>query len=413
MRTLFLNIKEIFQIDKGHDNQLVKGAHMSDLKTIRNAFLIVNNGTIENYGKMEDLIANQSFDKTYDASGQYLFPSFCDSHTHLVYPAPREGEFFDRLKGLTYLEIAQKGGGILNSANLLHSTSEEELYNSAKERVEEIAQKGTGAVEIKSGYGLNLEDELKILRVIRRLSESTPLEIKATLMAAHAIPKRFNGDSAAYTDEIINEIIPVVASEGLADFVDVFCEEGFFTVTDTDRILNSGMKYGFRAKVHANQMNFSGGVELAVKYNAISADHLEHLDAREIELLKNSDTIPVLLPGSTEFLQMKYAPGRAMIDTGLPISIASNYNPGSSPWGDMRYMLYLASLHYKMNFNELLNASTINGALAMDLGESFGSITRGKRANFYLTKPISSPEFIVYAFLTPIIDKIFLNGEQL
>ncbi|NCB27724.1 MAG: imidazolonepropionase, partial [Bacteroidia bacterium] len=333
------------------------------------------------------------------------------SHTHLVYAGSREIEFFDKLKGLSYSEIAARGGGILNSAKLLHEAAEDDLLKQALLRAREIISFGTGAVEIKSGYGLSLEDELKMLRVARRIGEFTPLTVKTTFLGAHAVPARYTGRREEYVDEIISEMIPVIATDELADYIDVFTEEGFFSVEDTDRILNAGMKYGLRPKVHANQMSFSGGVQVGVKYNAISVDHLEYTGEEEFRVLKESETMATLLPGATQFLEMDYAPAREMIDYGLPVAIATNYNPGSCPSGDMRYMMFLGALKMKMTPNELINAATINGAYAMGLEETHGTIAVGKKANFLITAPIPSIEFIPYAFTSSWIDKIYLNGR--
>jgi len=320
-------------------------------------------------------------------------------------------EYSDKLRGLSYQEIAARGGGILNSANLLHNTSEEELYRQSVHRAWEIMSFGTGAVEIKSGYGLTPEDEIKMLRVAKRIGEETPLTVKRTFLGAHAVPERYKGRREEYVNEIINEMIPVIAAEELADYIDVFTEEGFFSVEDTDRIFNAGIKYGLRPKIHANQMSFSGGVQVAAKYGAISADHLEFTAKEEFEALKKSGTIATLLPGSTFFLEMEYAPARDMINYGLPIAIATNYNPGSSPSGDMKFMMALACLKMKLTPEEAINAATINGAFAMNLGESHGSIAVGKKANLLITKEIPSYEFIPYAFTTPLVDTLVMNGK--
>lgn len=430
MKILIKNIKKLVQVEnphplngQPHGVRKKPGMQMSQLESIDDAYLLIEDDKIIGFGTMDSLPQvkhifgdksgeNNSY-TTIDATGKMVFPSFCDSHTHLVYAGSREREFFDKINGLSYSEIAKRGGGILNSSRVLHNTSEEELYRVSVQRVNEIISKGTGAVEIKSGYGLNLEDELKMLRVIRRISQQMPVTVKATLLGAHAVPERFNGDSHEYTNEVINEMIPIVAAEELAHFVDVFCENGFFSQTDTDRILNAAIKYGLRPKVHANQMSFSGGVQTGIKYNAISVDHLEYIGEQEISLLKNSDTMPTLLPGSTFFLGMDYPPAKQMIKAGLPLAIASNYNPGSSPSGDMRFMMFLAALNMKLTINELINATTINGAAAMDLDSTHGTIAVGKTANIFITKEIPSVEFFVYSYSTPLIDTIILNGKVL
>jgi len=352
-------------------------------------------------------------DEVVDLKGAVVMPSFCDSHTHLVYAGSREREFIDKVRGLSYKEIAARGGGILNSAQLLHETDENELFRQTEVRAREILSYGTGAVEIKSGYGLNPEDEIKMLRVAKRIEKETPLTVKTTFLGAHAVPSRYLGKREEYVNEIINEMIPVIATEELADYVDVFTEDGFFTVEDTDRILNAGMKYGLRAKVHANQMSFSGGVQVGVKYNAISVDHLEFTGVEEFNILKNSDTMATLLPGSTFFLEMEYAPARRMIESGIAVALATNYNPGSSPYGDMRFIMALAALKYKMTTEEIINAVTINGAYAMGLSESHGSIARGKRADFIVCKDIPSLDYIPYTFTSPLIDQIWLGGVKI
>jgi imidazolonepropionase len=388
---------------------------MSSLGIIENGYLLTDDDLISDFGMMSQLTDERLKcmmpDESVDVCGRMVLPTFCDSHTHLVYAGSREIEFFDKLKGLSYSEIAARGGGILNSAKLLHEAAEDDLLKQALLRAREIVSFGTGAVEIKSGYGLSLEDELKMLRVARRIGEFTPLTVKTTFLGAHAVPARYTGRREEYVDEIISEMIPVIATEELADYIDVFTEEGFFSVEDTDRILNAGMKYGLRPKVHANQMSFSGGVQVGVKYNAISVDHLEYTGEEEFRVLKESETMATLLPGATQFLEMDYAPAREMIDYGLPVAIATNYNPGSCPSGDMRYMMFLGALKMKMTPNELINATTINGAYAMGLEETHGTIAVGKKANFLITAPIPSIEFIPYAYTSSWIDKIYLNGR--
>jgi len=414
MKTLIKNIKKLVQTEE-NPVLIRSGKEMSVLNFIDNAYLIIDDDKIIEFGEMVQLKDNfnQNQDIVIDAQGKMVFPAFCDSHTHLVYAGSREMEFADKLKGLSYKDIAKRGGGILNSAQLLHETSEDELYKQALARVYEIIGFGTGAVEIKSGYGLSVEDEIKMLRVIKRISETTPLTVKSTFLGAHAVPKRYNGKQEEYVDEIISVMIPLIATEELAEYIDVFCEDGFFTIEDTDRIFNAAIKYGLRPKVHANQMSFSGGVQVGVKYNAISVDHLEFTGKSEFESLKGSETIATLLPGTTFFLGMDYAPAREMINYGIPVALASNYNPGSCPSGDMKFMMALAALKMKLTPQEAINASTINGAYAMGLSETHGSIAVGKIANLIITKPIPSVEYIPYAFSTPFVEKMILDGKEI
>lgn len=423
MKKLFINIGRLVQTESGESVLNRAGKEMSRLESIENAYLAVNGDTIEDFGSMDTIEALRAkgpeyyfenfADEVIDLEGATVIPAFCDSHTHLVFAGSREQEFADKIRGLSYKEIAARGGGILNSAELLHNTDEEELFRQTMERAREIISFGTGAVEIKSGYGLNPEDELKMLRVAKRIGEETPLTVKTTFLGAHAVPARHSGKREEYVNEIINEMIPVIASQELADYIDIFVEEGFFSVTDADRILNAGMKYGLRAKVHANQMSHSGGVQIGVKYNAASVDHLEFTGKEEFELLKQSETVATLLPGSDFFLEMDYAPARRMIESGLTVAIASNYNPGSSPYGNMQFMMGLAALKLKMTTEEILNAVTINGAAAMGLSETHGSIARGKVANFIVTKIVPSLDFVSYAFTTPFIHRMFLKGAEI
>ena len=418
-RTLFLNIKELVGVQEVP--ALKVGPQMDDLNGIKDAFLYVEDGKIMHYGAMSQMpetLKNMAENpvlqsgEVVDTTGRYIMPAFCDSHTHLVYAGSREQEFTDKIKGLSYQEIARRGGGILNSAKLLSETSEESLYRSALQRAREIMSQGTGAVEIKSGYGLNPEDEIKMLRVIARLKESTPLTVKSTFLGAHAFPARYAEDHNGYVEEIINEMIPMIASEGLAEYIDAFCEEGFFSVEDTDRIFNAGMKYGLRPKVHANQMGFSGGVQVGVKYGAISVDHLESTGPQEFEALKNSDTIATILPGATFFLNMEYAPAKQMIEYGIPVAMASNYNPGSCPSGSLQFQMALACIAMKLTPAQALNACTINGAFAMGVDDILGAITPGKQANLILTKEIPSIDFIPYAFTTPFIERLYIAGKE-
>lgn len=416
MRIFIKNIKKLINVRENTPSAL-SGEQLGVLPCIEDAYLITDGDSIIDFGEMSEIeegqlaAIEQSVDKVIDATGRMVFPSYCDSHTHLVYAGSREMEFSDKLRGLSYQEIARRGGGILNSVALLHNTSEDSLLEQTLVRAKEIISMGTGAVEIKSGYGLSVEDEMKMLRVAKRVAENTPLTVKTTLLGAHAVPARYKDNRSGYVDEIVNEMIPAVAAEGLAEFVDIFCEEGFFSVEDAERIFEQGIKYGLRPTVHANQMSFSGGVQVGVKYDAISVDHLEYTGEQEYDVLASSNTIATLLPGATFFLNMDYPNARAMISKGVKVAIASNYNPGSCPSGDMKYMMALALLKMKMTPEEAINAVTINGAFAMGLGEQFGSITVGKRANLFITKEIPSYEFLPYSFTSSLIDTIILNGE--
>jgi imidazolonepropionase len=412
---LITNIKSLIQVEE-LPRLKVCGHEMSELRTINDAFLYIINGLIFDFGLMINLnttkIVSENPDvEIIDVSGKYVFPSFCDSHTHLVYSGSRETEFIDKIRGLSYTEIAKRGGGILNSAKKLHKTSEDELFIQSIKRVDEIISFGTGAVEIKSGYGLNLDDELKMLRVIRRIKDSSPVEVRATFLGAHAIPQEYKSHKDKYVDIIINEMIPVIAAEELADFIDVFCDKGFFSVEDTERILMAGMKYGLIAKIHANELDYSGGIQTAVKYNALSADHLEFTGDSEIEALLGSETMPTLLPGSAFFLGMNDPPARKMMNAGLPLALASDYNPGSSPSGNMKFIMSLGCIKLKMLPEEVINAVTINSAYAMGISETHGSIAKGKVANVFITKEIPSIEFMPYAFGSNLIETIILKGK--
>lgn len=411
MKLLVRNIGKIVGVESTGSQMRVCGADMSRLDTLDDAWLLADNGRIVTFGRMEGL-GEIAADRIVDAEGGMLFPSFCDSHTHLVYAGSREQEFLDKINGLSYEEIARRGGGILNSADLLHQTSEDDLYAQAMERVREIAAMGTGCVEIKSGYGLSTADELKMLRVIRRIRETAPLEVRATFLGAHAVARAYRGRQEEYVDLICREMLPAVAAEGLADFIDVFCDEGFFTVEETARMLKAGRKLGLRAKIHANELAVSGGVQVGVAYDALSVDHLERMGQAEIDALHGAVTMPTLLPGAAFFLGMSYPPARAMIDAGLGVALASDYNPGSSPSGNMRMVMSLASIRMKMTPAEAINAATLNGAYAMGLSREFGSITAGKVANFFITKPMPSIEFFTYAYQTPLIRRVFLRGEE-
>ena len=417
MKTLVINIKQLVQVEE-QPRTWVAGADMARLGIIDNAYLLVDGERIEAFGRMEDLdkeavyACNETV-KEIDATGRLVLPSYCDSHTHLVYAGSREIEYIDKIRGLSYEEIARRGGGILNSAERIRKASEEELFDSALARLREIASLGTGAVEIKSGYGLSTESEIKMLRVIKRLQEETPLTIKSTFLGAHAVPAEYKGRQTEYVDLIINEMIPAVAAEDLADYIDVFCDRGFFTVEDTDRMLNAGMKYGLRAKIHANELDLSGGIQVGVKYNALSVDHLEHVGDAEIEALLGSETMPTVLPGAAFFLNMPCSPVRKMIQAGLPVALASDYNPGSSPSGNMKFVMSLGCVNYKMLPEEVINATTINTAYAMGVEDELGSIAVGKRANFYITTPVPGIEYLPYAYGSDLVEAAFLNGEQI
>ena len=412
---LIKNIKCLVQTEDVPE-LMVCGTKMSHVKTIYDAYLYINDGLISDFGKMKDLqnskilIQNQQIE-TIDASGRFVFPSFCDSHTHLVYAGSREIEYTDKIRGLSYSQIARRGGGILNSAKILHDTSEDELFLQSIKRVNEIISLGTGAVEIKSGYGLNPADEIKMLRVIRRIRDTSPIEVRATFLGAHAIPEEYKNRRERYVDLIINEMIPVVASENLADFIDVFCDKGFFTVEDTERILMAGMKYGLIAKLHANELDYSGGIQTGVKYNALSVDHLEFTGDEEIACLTGSETMPTLLPGSAFFLGMPDPPVRKMINAGLAVALASDYNPGSSPSGNMKLIMSLGCIKLRMLPEEVINAVTINTAYAMGISGTHGSIARGKVANVFITKEIPSYEYMPYAFGSNLIETIILRGK--
>ncbi|NLA15060.1 MAG: imidazolonepropionase [Bacteroidales bacterium] len=414
---LIENIKQLVQVRRGHQegaSSACSGKDLNTLPCINNAWLYIKEGIIDDFGLMETCPYKEDIPlgtRVIDARGKCVFPSFCDCHTHIVYAGSREKEFMDKIRGLSYREIAARGGGILNSARLLHQTSEEELYRQSLVRAREMIGFGTGAIEIKSGYGLTVEDELKMLRVIRRIGEETPLEVKATFLGAHAVPEAYKGRQEAYVDLIVEEMIPKVAEEGLAQYADVFCETGFFTVKDTERIFTAALKHGLRPKVHANQMDYSGGVQTGVNYGAITVDHLEHTGSEEWDVLAASDTMPVLLPGSTFFLEMEYAQAREMIKRGLPVTLATNYNPGSCPAGNMQFMMTLACLKMKMTPEEAINAATLNGAHAMDLSSRFGSITVGKTANVFITVPMPSYEYFAYAFTSPLIETTIINGK--
>ncbi|MCK5820659.1 MAG: imidazolonepropionase [Bacteroidales bacterium] len=408
MDLIIKNIKELLMTeDKPRD--FVAGAEMSVVNRIQNAWVAIEGERIAGYGTMEN-IPNTNCEEV-DASGKLVLPSFCDSHTHLVYAGSREIEYTDKIRGLSYEEIAKRGGGINNSAKKLRQTPEDELYDQALARINEIISKGTGAVEIKSGYGLDPESELKMLRVIKKLKETTALQIKSTFLGAHSVPLEYKGRQSEYVDLVINNMLPRVAEEGLADFVDVFCDRGFFTVEETDRILIAAAKYGMIPKIHANELDFSGGIQIGVKNNARSVDHLEFTGDKEIEALLSSSTMPTILPGAAFFLGMDWAPVRKMIEAGLPVALASDYNPGSSPSGDMKFIFSLACICLKMLPEEALQAITLNSAYAMGLENDLGTITIGKRANLIITKEIPGLEFLPYAYGSHLIDTTILNGK--
>ncbi|MBL3655496.1 imidazolonepropionase [Fulvivirga sediminis] len=407
MDILIKNIKQLVQV-RPQSLKWVAGADMADLPVLDDAYLYIKNGLISDYGSMKDQ-PQISPDKVIDATNKFVFPSFVDSHTHLVYAASREEEFVDKIKGLSYQEIAARGGGILNSAKKLQQTSEEELLERALKRAWEVIGFGTGAIEIKSGYGLTLEDELKILRVAKRIGEETPLTVKTTFLGAHAFPKEYSRED--YIKLIKEEMIPAVAEEQLADYIDAFCEEGFFTVAETEEIMEVGKSYGLVPKIHANQLSISGGVQVGVKTGAISVDHLEAMGDEEIEALKGTDVMPTLLPGAAFYLGTSFPPARDMLKAGLPLALATDYNPGSAPCGKMPFMLSLACIKMKMTPEEAFNAATINTAYAIDLGDTHGSITKGKIANVFISSEISSYSYMPYAFGANLIDQVILNGE--
>jgi imidazolonepropionase len=405
---LITNIKGLAQVRK-HGIHWVAGQQMSDLPVLENAFLEIKNGLIANYGPMVDC-PSTSGRQIIDASGKFVLPGFVDSHTHLVFATSREEEFVDKIKGASYAEIAAKGGGILNSAKKLQKMSEEELFEGTLKRAQEIIGYGTVAVEIKSGYGLTVADELKMLRVARRIGRETPLTVKTTFLGAHAIPKEYT-NRQDYIDLVINEMIPAVTEENLADYIDVFCEEGFFSVDETEIIIEQGKKYGLKPKIHANQLNISGGVQVGVKTGAISVDHLESMAQAEIDTLVGSNTMPTLLPGAAFFLNMAYPPARDLIEAGLPVSLATDYNPGSAPCGRMEFMLSLACIKMRMTPEEALNAATLNAAYAMECLDTHGSITTGKAGSVIITKEIPSLAYIPYSFGADLIDQVIIDGE--
>ena len=411
------NIKKLVGVRQEAPQSPLKGKEMETLPCLDNAWLLTEGDRIKAFGEMNGTAPEtigameDGADGVIDAAGRMVFPSYCDSHTHLVYAGSREMEFMDKLRGLSYQEIARRGGGILNSVELLHNTPEDDLLRQTLVRAWEIISLGTGAVEIKSGYGLTVEDEVKMLRVARRVGEETPLRVRTTFLGAHAVPARYKGNREGYVDEIIRYIMPAVAAEGLADYVDIFVEEGFFTVEDASRIFEAAARYGMQPKVHANQMSFSGGVQVGVKYGAASVDHLEFTGPEEFRALQGSGTIATLLPGATFFLDMDYPKAKQMLEYDLPLAIASNYNPGSCPSGDMKFMMALAMIKMRLTPETVLNAATVNGSFAMGAAAEYGSITPGKKASFFITKEIPSYEFVPYSFTSQLIEEIVLNGK--
>lgn len=411
MRLLVTNIKTLAGISGG-DKPRLQGAGMKSLGTLDGAWLLVEDGRFSAFGSMQDMPScGIAADETVDAHGGTVLPSWCDPHTHIVYAGSREGEFVDKIMGLSYAEIARRGGGILNSADLLHSLSEDELYRQAMRRAEEIMRKGTGCVEIKSGYGLNTADEMKMLRVIRRIKESVPMRVVSTFLGAHAVGRQYGHDE--YVSLIISEMLPEVGREHLADYVDVFCDEGFFTPEDTDRILEAAAKWGLKPKIHVDELAATGGLPVAVKHGALSVDHLENMPETEFDILKNSGTMPTVLPGTSFFLNMPYAPARKMIDAELGVAVASDYNPGSTPSGDMKFVVSLACIKMRLLPAEAINAATINAAYAMGLSGDYGSIAPGKVANFFITEPVPSVDYIPYAYTSPVVMRVFFGGKEM
>ena len=410
MRTLISNIKTLVGIDTELKPRL-QGAEMSRLGQMDDAWLLVEDGRIASFGLMADWAARgEHVDVEVDAAGGMVLPSWCAPHTHIVYAGSREAEFVDKIRGMSYAEIARRGGGILNSADLLHTMSEDQLYEQAVARAREMMLKGTGCIEIKSGYGLNPDDELKMLRVIRRMKETLPVRIVSTFLGAHAVGRRYT--QPEYVDLIVNEMIPEVGRQRLAEYIDVFCDTGFFTPEETARILEAGAQWGMQPKIHADELASSGGVEVGVAHRALSVDHLESMADEQIETLRGSVTMPTALPGTSFFLNMPFAPARKMIDAGLGVAVASDYNPGSTPSGDMKFVVSLACIKLRLLPEEAINAATINSAYAMGLSRDYGSIAVGKVANFFITQPIPSISFIPYAYTTPIVSRVFLKGKE-
>lgn len=410
MRVLIENIGILAGIDS-HGKQRLCGKEMQSLGILNDAWLLVENGRFAAWGTRAEMPAEGiAADEHVDAEGGAVLPSWCDSHTHIVFAGSREAEFVDKIRGLSYAEIAKRGGGILNSADLLHTLSEDELYRQTMVRMEEVMRKGTGCVEIKSGYGLNTADELKMLHVIKRIKENSPLRVKSTFLGAHAVGRGMTQPD--YVDLVVNEMIPEVGKEKLADFVDVFCDEGFFTPAETARILEAADKWGMKPKIHADELASSGGVEVGVAHGALSVDHLESMTVEEIEILRDTVTMPTVLPGTSFFLNLPYGKARQMVDAGLSVAVASDYNPGSTPSGDMKFVVSLACIKLRLLPEEAINAATLNGACAMGESQQYGSIAKGKVANFFITRPIPSVSFVPYAYTTPIVERVFLGGKE-
>lgn len=409
MTLLITNIKELLQV---RDNPIkkVSGKDMKTLPTIKNAFVLMEDDLIIDFGSMDN-VAGISADEIMDVSGKMVLPTWCDSHTHIVFAGNRDQEFVDRINGLTYEEIANRGGGILNSANKLQNTPEDELYEQSIVRIKNVMKLGTGAIEIKSGYGLTVESELKMLRVIQRIKKNFPIEVRATFLGAHAFPRKFQNDKEGYLKLVIDEMLPRIAKEKLADYIDVFCEKGYFSLKDTEKILEAGNQYNLIPKIHVNQFNAFGGVGLGVKYNALSVDHLEELNLDDLKALSGSKTIPVSLPTCSFFLSIPYTPAREIIDSGLPLALATDYNPGSTPSGNMNFVLSTACIKMKMTPEEAINAATLNGAYAMGIEDYYGSITKGKKANLIITKEVPSYGYLPYAFGDNHIDKVMIKGK--
>jgi imidazolonepropionase len=412
MKTVIKNISELIQTEKT-PKKWVAGKDMSHISTIKDAFIEVEEGIITSFGSMDSWTGIEDWNNTeiIDAEGGMVFPTYCDSHTHLVFAASREGEFVDRINGLSYAEIAQRGGGILNSAEKLQNATEEKLFKDALVRLKELVQMGTGAIEIKSGYGLTLDAELKMLRVIKRLKENTDVTIKATFLGAHALPKEYKDNKEGYMDLVINEMLPKVAEEKLADYVDIFCEDGYFTVADTERLLKAANEFGIKAKTHVNQFNAIGGVKASVNLGALSVDHLEEMAEDDYNALQNSECMPTILPSCSFFLGIPYGPARRMMENGLPVALATDYNPGSTPSGNMNFVASLGCIQLKMTPEEVINATTINSAYAMGIEKELGSICIGKKANLFITKPIPSYAYLPYSFGNNVIEKVMIAGK--
>lgn len=408
MTILIKNIKELLQV-RDENTLKVSGSQMKELPCITNAYLLIEDDTIVDFGPMID-VSSIKVDKTIDATNKVVLPTWCDSHTHIVYAGDRSQEFVDRINGLSYEDIANRGGGIINSAKTLQNTTEDDLYNQSIQRVKDVMHLGTGAIEIKSGYGLTPDAELKMLRVIKRIKKDFPVKVKATFLGAHALPLEFKTNKQGYLDQIINDMLPQIAKENLAQYIDVFCEKGYFDLNDTAQILEAGLKYNLIPKIHVNQFNAFGGIALAVKYRAISVDHLEELNTEDIKALKDSNTMPVALPSCSYFLSIPYTPGRQLIDAGLPLALATDYNPGSTPSGNMNFVVSTACIKMKLTPEEAINAATLNGAYAMGISKQYGSITKGKKANIIITKPISGYHYLPYAFGDNHIDQVIING---